>query len=409
MFPAAISKSLAACILLVSLYACYWAARIGYADSLARDISPQTTAAAIRLAPANAAYYAQLAQSDPPHSRVPIQTALALNPSSSSLYLNFAELAEQQQDLPRAHAYLLRAVALDRTFGPRWLLAEFYARTHDPARFWPAIQAAFAASYDDVTPLFDLCRQMTPHPETIFALAIPPTRPDVARQYLDFLLSKSQTALAVPVALSLLHHPTPDSTASLLAFITQSLAAALPTAPALTVWNTLAQSHLIDYPALQPAQARSLTNPDFRHPFLSQAFDWRLSHPPQIFISQPDSLRFEFSGNQPEQCDLLAQYLPLEPSRAYRLTVRYFTRGLNPDPNGDTGLLWQLRAPSAPLDLHPAAPLPTADSPRSQLFTFTTTPQTNTAELQLSYRRSLGTVRREGVFYLQSVTLEFAP
>ena len=401
-------RPLAFLALTLAIFALYWAARIGYADYLALDHSPQTTAAAIRLTPANADYYAQLAEFDPTHSRAPIQQALALNPLNAGFYLRFAGIAEQQHDPTLAHAYLLRAVQLDRTFAPRWLLAEFYARAHDQSHFWPAMRAALATSYDDISPLFDLCWQLTPDPATIFPRAIPATtRPDVTRQYLDYLLSKNHTALAGPVAASLLQHPGPQSTPPLLTYADQSLAAANP-APALRVWNTLAQLHRIDYPALQPAKGISVTDPDFSRPFLAQAFDWRIVKPPQIFAAHPDSVRFDFSGKQPEQCNLIEQYVPLVPSRTYQLSVRYYTRGLTANPPTSTGLRWQL-ANSVPLPLQPDTPLPASESALVARYTFSTSPQSDLANLQLTYHRDPGTVRIEGSLYLLSVNLGFAP
>src|SRR6202040_1849255 len=106
----------------------------------------------------------------------------------------FGRLAEEQNDFPKAEECLSRAVALDKTFAPRWLRAEYYFRRRDQANFWPAMREALATSYDDVSPLFDLCWAFSFQPEAILQHAIP-DRTDVLRQYLDFVLAKNRLDL----------------------------------------------------------------------------------------------------------------------------------------------------------------------------------------------------------------------
>jgi|CZKX01.1.fsa_nt_gi tetratricopeptide (TPR) repeat protein len=120
-----------------------------------------------------------------------LERAAVLNPLNSSVWIELAGAAEAHNDFRAAESSLLRAVKLDKTFAPRWLLAEYYSRRHDQAHFWPAVRAALATSYDDVTPLFDLCWELAPEPRVIQDRALP-DRPDVWRQYFDFLLSKNR-------------------------------------------------------------------------------------------------------------------------------------------------------------------------------------------------------------------------
>src|SRR6185437_16727022 len=75
-------------------------------------------------------------------------------------------------------------------------------------------------------------------------------------------------------------------------------------------------------PYATPSPARPLTNGAFQLPLLEYGFDWRVPPVAGVTFDQfPDlgQIRFTFSGTQPEACLLLAQYLPLQPGRRYRL------------------------------------------------------------------------------------------
>ncbi len=399
------ARVLSALFCALACYAAYCSARIGFADYIALDHSYETTARALRLAPANPDYYVQLARADPSAAIPNMRRAVSLNPLNSSLWMDFSQIAEEHNQTQLAERNLLRAVALDRTMAPRWLLAEFYARHQDQLHFWPAMRAALAASYDDVTPLFDLCWSQTPDPRTILPRAIP-ARTDVLRQYLDFLIARNRPDLAAPVAARLLPAAQSPDVPALLNFSTHLLEQSNPALP-LEIWNALSRRNLLPGPILNPAQGVSLTNGDFHHPFLQQAFDWRMPASSGIFADRqesPDAVRFEFSGKQPEDCDLLTQFLPLAPSRRYRLSALYQTRGLS----GDTGLAFTLSDSGQSLLAGPVL-TPTNTSPREVSAVFSTGPLTASGKLSLRYKRSLGTVRIEGSLTLQEVKLRFDP
>ena len=287
-----------------------------------------------------------------------MERAVALNPLSSSIWITFGRLAEEQKDFPRAEGCLLRAVALDKTFAPRWLLSEYYFRRRDQAHFWPAVRAALATSYDDITPLFDLCWALDSQPETILQRAIP-DRTDVLRQYLDFLLSKHRLDLADPVALKVAERADHDAVPSLLSYCDRLLQDAQEVG-ALKIWNSLANKQLIPYPPLFPERGSSTTNGHFAQPFLSRAFDWRMAplEGVSIYKARPTGgLHITFSGKQPETCEILSQFVPLASSKHYRLRIRYDTADLE----GDTGLAWQVLEP-----VDPRRPLARRGPPRRQ-------------------------------------------
>jgi hypothetical protein len=419
-----LAAALAALFTALFAYCAWWSIRIFRAGILADDRSLATTRAALLLTPADPALSLQLAHAFPvsdPNVEPALQTALRRNPFNSAFWLDAAALAEDRLDYPAAEARLLHAVEIDRTFAPRWLLAEFYARRRNLPRFWPAMHAALATSYDDVSPLFDTCWSIAPDPAAILPLAVlgsDPPRPDVLSQYLDFLLAKQRLDLTPPVTALLLPNADAKSTPSLLTASDRFLWYNQP-APALRIWNALAAARLIPLPPLNPAAAPALTNARFQKPFLQQAFDWRLAAAPGISASQeldpPDSafLRFEFSGKQVEHAELASQFVLLPPGRRFRLAVDYRSSpapsvGIAPLP--DTGIHLHLTGGIPPRDLLAAAsPLRNAadPGPQQQLFLFAT-PSANPNglyRLTLTYDRAIGETRFEGAVLLYQFTL----
>ena len=146
-----------------------------------------------------------------------MQRAAELNPLNSSIWIESARIAEEHHDLRQAESSLLHAVRVDNTFAPRWMLTEYYSRRHDEPHFWPAVRAALTTSYDDVAPLFDLCWTFAPEPGVILERAIP-DRPEIVRQFFDFLLAKNRLRGADAVVSQLLRHAGPDTVRSLLAY-----------------------------------------------------------------------------------------------------------------------------------------------------------------------------------------------
>src|ERR1039458_1266619 len=206
-------RTIGAFIAMLCGYACYWSARWAIADWAIRS----SVEHALRLAPGNPEYYLRLARAKPALALSALRRAADLNPLNSSVWIELAGAAEEHQDFRGAESSLLRAVQLDKTFAPRWLLAEYYSRRHDQTHFWPAVRAALATSYDDVTPLFDMCWELAPEPAIIQQRALP-ARPDVWRQYFDFLLSKNRLDAAESIAGQLVEHATKDTVPSLLRY-----------------------------------------------------------------------------------------------------------------------------------------------------------------------------------------------
>jgi tetratricopeptide (TPR) repeat protein len=387
---------------LLFFFAAYWSVRIGYAEYLAENTTRTGLEAAIRITPAKPSYYSRLAAANPAVAWTAIRKAVDLSPRNSSVWIQYSQIAETRQDFKQAEAGLLEAKRLDNGFAPRWLLSEFYFRRHDIGHFWPAVSAALASSYDDVAPLLRQCYELAPDGDTI--LQALPQRADVVQQYLDFLVNEAKRLdLALPVAKRLEQYKDSHSTSSLLNFCSRLLERGDGT-EASEIWNHLAVKRLIPYPALSPFG--SLTNGTFRQPFLEHGFDWNMPAVAGVSVSGDDvgPLRLSFSGDQPEQCEVLTQWLVLEVSRSYRFRISYQTAGLE----SDTGLGWEVIDSGDGTDLLHGSGKLTASERAEREFAFKTGPQTKLARLVLVYARVLGHVRITGSLTLHRVDLALA-
>ncbi len=389
------------------LFCCfgYWSLRVTYAGYLARNPSRAAMEHAIQWAPGNAEYHARLAEAEPAVALAAIRRAAELNPRSSSIWMQYGTVAESRGDFGQAETCLLEAVRLDKTFAPRWSLSEYYYRRHDAAHFWPAVKAALAASYDDVTPLFQECWDLTADADAI--LRVIPARVDVLGQYLNFLVNeRNRLDLALPVAMRLQEHADRGSATPLLSLCDRLLERG-QVSEAVEIWDGLARAKFVPYAPLAPERGAVLTNGQLVQPFLEHGFDWRMAAVDGVYARSAGTtapLRFTFSGKQPESCELLSQWLPLAPDRRYELRVRYRTGDLE----GDTGIVWRLLDAHTGLELLRGSGRMMAAAGADQRFAFATPAGTRLARMVLGYTRVLGTGRINGSISLSEISLGFS-
>jgi tetratricopeptide (TPR) repeat protein len=392
-------------IAVVCCYGGYWSLRVGYAAYVAADFDKAALERGIRWAPGNPDYYAGLAEADPKEALAAVRKAVDLNPYSSSIWMEYSKVAEARMDFGQAEACLLKAVRLDNTFAPRWLLSEYYYRRRDTERFWPAVKAAFAASYDDVSPLFQECWDLTTDGDVV--LQTMPPRADVLSQYLNFLVQqKNRLDLALPVATRLQGYADQDIIPPMLSFCDRLLLTG-QVAAAVRIWDGLARAKFVPYAPLSPERGEGLTNGKLVQPFLEHGFDWRMPPVDGVYArggGAKGSLQLTFSGKQPENCELLSQWLALSGSRRYKLRVRYETDGVD----GETGLVWRILDAKGGADLLNGSGRLFAGAGAEREFVFLTSANTTLAKLVLGYGRVLGTGRIGGSVAVSEVSLGFA-
>jgi hypothetical protein len=399
-----IMRHLAALAVFASLgTATFWTLRLAYADSLFHTGVSTAVVRARGLAPANATYFT--AAND--FSERPIlEAAVALAPYYSHGWIELGLDAELAGDTARAEHLLLEAARVDKTYEPRWTLANFYYRRGDRGGLWRWAKKALEIAYQDQTPLFLLCWRMSSDPAEILSGAIPP-QPRFLAQYLSFLIQRDDLEAAETVG-DLLAPQAGEAETPLLLLFCDRLLQKGRNAPALRFWNMLCLRHRIDCQPLQPDSGVSLTNGDFSAVPLETAFDWRLPRAEGIAFVAPawpaGGLRASFSGKQPEAARVLEQVLPLVPSRRYRLRFSYRTEGLAPG----SGLRWEVTRLTGGEWSAGSTDL-SSENWKQEEFDFTTPPDMGSGRLALTYRRALGTTRIEGSAWLRQVSLGFAP
>jgi hypothetical protein len=312
-----------------------------------------------------------------------LETAARLSPYDSTPVIRLALRAELEGQRARAEQLLLEAAAIDRLYEPRWSLANFYFRSGDSEKFWPAVRSALDMAYGDQTPLYRLCWRFTSDPAQI--LRYLPNRRLILAGYLRFLLENKHAADASTAAQSLSESAAPEDLQLLLTYLDQS--------PDLSVWNTLCRRALLPYSELDPNRGPILTNPDFRAAPLLHGFDWRVTNTADLAAARtaPSGLRITLSGGQPESCELLSQLLAVTPGRRYRFQFEYHTSGIAPK----TGLRWTVAGATTP-DL-------SSDTQENTALDFTAAAALE--RLALTCTRVPGATRIEGTIHLRNLSI----
>ncbi|MDT7811494.1 MAG: hypothetical protein QOJ42_1410, partial [Acidobacteriaceae bacterium] len=157
-----------------------------------------------------------------------------------------------------------------------------------------------------------------------------------------------------------------------------------------------------------------VTNGDFGKSPLSHGFDWHLSTVEGVssFLNaNPNTLGFEFSGEEPDGFLLLSQTVPVHAQKSYAMTVDYGTSGIPPG----SGIEWRVTDEQTGAVLARTASLSSEQAGEQggeqggRAATCFTTPEGAAfVNLSLIYQRQPGTVRVEGKLALKGVRLTAA-
>jgi tetratricopeptide (TPR) repeat protein len=382
-----------------------WSVRLALADYRFRQETLPGAREALRLEPDGADYYVRLAaitqDSDPAVSTGALQRAVALNPRHSPAWIELGLRAEAAGDLAGAERSLLQAADVDKQYLPKWTLANYYFRRGDADKFWFWAQQATGMAYDDLSPLFALCWKITSD-GALIEQNLDIRKPELEANYLSYLNSQNRIEPMARVAARLLAWNR-EGDAPLVLAACDRLIGNDHAVEAIRIWNKLAALHRIPYSALAPDSGKSLTDGNFTILPTSQAFAWRAPDTEGVVTSLDDraaGLRISFSGRQPENCDVLTQFLPVVENSNYEFRFMYRTGGIEQG----TGLAWRIT------DLNGAkivaqGPSLASDSEREGILPFTTPPGGNLVRMTLTYQRALGTTRIEGFIALTKLRL----
>ncbi len=387
-FVSLVVRALVVCACLLGIWESW---KIIRSDALYWEGTAASLRTSIRLEPDCWLCYIKLARLDDSSAEDSLQTSLRLNPYNSEAAIDLGLRYESDGEFQRAEELLLQASEVDRTYAPRWSLANFYFRRDNLPAFWMWIRRATEIPAGDIGSLFELCWRVSPDPKTIEA-NIAENNPDVDRQFLAFLIGKGQPAAAVNPAFALLRNGSPETDQSLLFTVLDKLIAVNDGVDANALWNGLIRQHWI------VADTSFPNNPRFSRDPLPVGFDWSIFALDGLH-SWPGSsgLETEFTGDEPESCEIAEQIISLPPGN-YRLESSYRTRNILPD----TGIQWEIADSNSDKILASSASL-SSDTLTRVALPFTVQPGEPFLRLRLAYHRSLGTLRVSGTLVIESV------
>jgi tetratricopeptide (TPR) repeat protein len=389
-------------ILAAAVSGCYWSVRLGLADWLSRQTADRSSDRSIELAPWNSSYLRHAAEIREAAGLTAIglrERAARINPLDSENWIRLGMQAELEGRSGEAERELLRAFEVDRQFEPRWALANFYFRQGQPQRSLEWARRTLEFGGGDLTAVFRLCWAISGDAAEIRDRAIP-NRTEVLSQYLTFLDGSGRVSEAGDIAKVLLPLAESDRTPMLLAHCTKSLDAG-KVEVAIEVWNGLIGRGLILGQRIDPGAGRPSADAEFQKEMAGRGFEWSVQRVDGVVVERLGDrrgVRVVFSRNEPEHCSILAQWIALEPDRAYRFHVAYAGAGME-----GAGLKWVIRAPETVLM---SAGL--TGGSHTVEARFESPARGRLARLELRYDREPGTVRPEGSVEFSDLRLEFA-
>lgn len=348
------------------LWAAYWGLRLAWADFQFRKGTEEAQRRAAELVPFNAEYQAAIGN---------WKRAVELNDYLSEGWIKLGIDAESAGDWAAAERYLLKAASVDRQFEPRWALANFYFRRQRNDDFWKWMRLAAERSYGDRTGFFRLMMRVSQNVSEIADRTFPNDR-NIRRDYAAFLIHEGNLEGAAFVAKTL---PDDEQSRGLVLELCDKLIHSGRGEQAWGLWRGERALLLNAALATQP---------------LNKGFDWRLHWRAGVNTSwTPGQLRIELSGKQADPVDLVSQYVWIDEPGMYRFVYRYRTDGLA----RESGVHWTaVGAEGAQGRQHLSS-----NDWQKQSFEFRTAKPKQVVRLELVYARTTGTVRQEGVVFLE--------
>ncbi len=401
-------------VLLSSSVASFWTLRIARAEDLSAADSLADRRIATALVPVDSRNWQKLARLQQQRgvpSLVAYIRATQLSPLNVEAWIGLGLEQEMNSDLASAEATLLHAAEISREYVPRWTLLNFYFRRNDPVHFWPWARQALELGHSDMQPIFRMAWALSEDPAKIEREMVP-DRAMALGQYLVWLASTGKMDEAEKVSARLIPRAGQDEAPALEFYCNTQLALG-HIAAAKTAWAGMLSKHLMPEVEESPASAATtggawttiLTNGSFAHDPSNTGLDWRKIASNGIFFRPIfPGLRINFSGKQPEACELLAQYVLLEKDRKYDLSYEYESSGIPPD----SGLSWRVFDVKTGVELTKNPRHLSREKMGSETIRFLTPAEVGGGRLVLLYQRALGTTRISGWLQLQQVALTTA-
>jgi tetratricopeptide (TPR) repeat protein len=274
--------------------------------------------------------------------------AAAANPRRGEWLMEAGLECEAAGDLEGAERLLLRAGELNQQWMPRWTLAGFYLRrgNNEEAIRWA--RAAARRAFGDRRALFALCREagagdrrileevVGDDPQNLAAFlrdgaargAVEVTE-QAASRYLESRRRWKRLAGRPEEALETME-------IALDALLREGLGAA-----AVRLAGQLGREPWAPY-APAEGDGQALVNASFRPPWTGRGFSWRHGEAEGLEVrpgSAEEGVRIEFSGNQPESLEVLAQMVHCRRGGEWEISLEYQSDNLTP---AHSGVRWRL-------------------------------------------------------------------
>lgn len=379
----------------------YWSIRLTIADvwSQSEGIAEARTAA--NLVPGNARYLLRLGEVSRFSGVSPLpafRAATEADPRDAGTWTALGFASEESGDYGNAERSFLKAAQLDHQFEPRWTLAGFYLRRQNPVEFWRWTRSALSLGRGDLSPLFSSMWEMSEDAEAIRSLL--PDRPIVLAEYFDWLVYTGRFDAAADSAKQALAVAGAKEKTPLLLLCDQMLLNEHRPEDAKAIWNGMLRRKLLTG-TQREGDGNLLFNSEFLQAPLNAGFDWRTPRIEGVDVSTSDGLHVEFSGKQPENCNILQQFALVKGGRTLRFQCRYHTDGIA----AGTGVKWRMFDADSNIELAASGPDLSSETDTDISTEAAIPSQTRRVVLCLTYRRTLGTVRVEGELTLRSVSL----
>lgn len=379
----------------------YYSSILARASYLFSQDTATSVPAAVQLVPYNSQYVARWAAWNTAEQITLLKRSIELNPfdylSLIQLGLN-AEISES--DFKAAESYFLKAEAVNKMFLPKWTLTNYYFRRQSLSEFFRWAGETLKVTPYAGDPVFVQMWLMSQDSARISAAI--PDRPRTLIQYIWFLSNNKQFTAIPPIVQRLVRvvgddEPRAWGRDDLIAASLDHVLASGDLRSGLQIWTTLRDGRWIRQNV--PDADHPLTNGDFRLPFYKHGFDWVGAEIEGVhirqFVDEP-SVDIGLSGDEPEHCELLRQYVAVEPGNLYKLQWKAKAQGIPPG----SGLTWRLRLANGDFSVESGDVL---GAPQG--WEFIAPPGVSGFLLSLEYNRAPGHVRASGQLTLRSVSM----
>jgi len=328
---------LGACLALSLAYVAL-VARAFLADRFSQKLDLASLRVAARLEPGNADYQYRLGhyflqtQHEPETAARFFETAIALNPHNAGYWLELSRTYRRLANTNQQKDALQHAIAADpSTPDVAWEAANFYWALGEEDKALREFRVVLESDPYLPAAALDRCWRIRPDVETLLREVVP-HKADVYSLFLDFLISRNESAAAARVWTQMVQFQHPVETRYVFDYV-KYLIDRREVAQAHQAWRRAAS--LCDLSEYQSSPENLVVNGDFGLPVLNGGFDWQYEKSPDVLLaldpteahSGHRSLSIVFDSRGIEDAGI-RQLIPVEPNTEYDFSAYFKSEGL---------------------------------------------------------------------------------